>query len=62
MFTLHVNHNFVQRRDMVCVTRDPHDSSRDMKMLRDRAEAAFRAGTLDFDLTSGTYYMKEPRS
>lgn len=59
MFTLHVNPAYRAPKQFVLVIRDPRDASRDMKMLRDRAEAAFRAGKLDFDLTNGTYCTKE---
>lgn len=60
MLTLHINTAFLPRPDFVRVIRDPRDASRDMKMLRTRAEEAFRAGKLDFDLADGTYW--EPRS
>lgn len=62
MLTLHINPAFLPRPDFVRVVTDPHDSSKDMKILRENAERAFRRGTLDFDLTSGTYYLREPRS
>lgn len=57
---LHINPSFAPLRDFVRVIRDPRDASRDMKMLRTRAEEAFRVGRLDFDLADGTYW--EPRS
>lgn len=61
MFQLITNPSFRPRPDMVRVIRDPRDASKDFKMLRDRAEQAFRAGILDLDIADGTYCTKECR-
>lgn len=59
MFQLITNPSFVPRKQFARIIFDPHDASKDRKVLRERAEAAFRAGILNYDLADGTYYYAE---
>lgn len=55
MFQLITNPDFRAPKDFVRVIRDPRDASKDVKMLRERAEACFKAGIFDYDIADGTY-------
>lgn len=54
-FAVISNPNFIQPPQFVRVIVDPHDASKDLKILRENAERAWQRGALDFDIGANAY-------